>query len=184
VDHLNHWRYFLSLEREFSDSLRYVELTESQLNVHSFEFARLLILTCSELDVVFKIACDSVSPAEKAGKIGPYFSCLIAKYKFVTEAVRLYRYGRRVLPFEHWTEVSPPSWWTAQNKVKHYRHEEFHQATLGNAMAAMCGLFVVNLMVLNELSLLDLVHETPVVLGRDSEPGHLLLESGYLVAQR
>ena len=29
-DTLNHWRYFLSLEREFNDSLRYVEYTSAQ----------------------------------------------------------------------------------------------------------------------------------------------------------
>lgn len=76
MDRLNHWRYFLSLEKEFSETLRFVEFTPSQQSVYSFEFARLLILICSELDVLFKVVCSSAIPGSDADSIGKYFSCV------------------------------------------------------------------------------------------------------------
>ncbi len=184
MDLLNHWRYFLSLEREFCDALRYVEFTPKQQDVCSFEFARLLLLTCSELDVVFKVACDQVAPTTDADSIGQYYACLNSKYNLAAETVRIARYSEVITPFGNWDRDTPPAWWTAQNKVKHRRHEHFDQATLRNTLLGLCGLFVANLLVLNECGLIDAVHEVPTLLGRDAEPGHLLLESGYKVAVR
>lgn len=184
MDRLNHWRYFLSLEKEFSETLRFVEFTPSQQSVYSFEFARLLILICSELDVLFKVVCSSAIPGSDADSIGKYFSCVSGKYRPESENVRVDRLSTQVLPFEHWGENSPPPWWTAQNKVKHHRHEHFKEATLGNTLHTICGLFIGNLFALNEFSLIDQVHDVPMLLGRDDEPGHLLLESGYRVALR
>jgi hypothetical protein len=184
MDTLNHWRYFLSIERELNDSLRYVEYTHVQRTVYSFECARLLLIACSELDVVFKVACSHVDPSAQADSIGRYFSCLNAKYDLTSERVRLDRYSESLAPFTGWNRDTPPPWWTAQNKVKHERHEHFDQATLGNAVHALCGLFVANLIVLNEYQLLRDVHEVPTLLGRDDEPGHLLLERSYVVAVR
>ena len=67
---------------------------------------------------------------------------------------------------------------------KHRRHEYFDQANLGNTMRVLCGLFVANLLLLNEYQLLGAVRELPTRLGRDFEPGHLLLEASYKVALR
>lgn len=181
MDRLNHWRYFLSLEKEFCDTLRYVEYVESQKDVYSFEFARLLILVCSELDVVFKVACDSIDVSNCADSIGNYHGCVSSRYDICSEIVKLDRFSEIVKPFDGWTTNEPPVWWTAQNKVKHERHQQFHQATLYNTMCAISGLFVANLIVLYELSLIDSIHEGPVLLGRDSEPGNLALQAGYRV---
>ena len=181
---MHHWRYFLALEREYVDALRYVEPTSAQQGVYSFEFARLLLLLCSELDVVFKVACDKVDPACAADSIGKYFPCLDEKYNLASETVRVDRYSSQVIPFENWGPNSPPAWWTAGSKVKHRRHEYFHLATIGNALHALCGLFVGNLLLLHEQGMIDRVYEMPVLLGRDSEPGHLMLESSYAVSLR
>ena len=64
MDKLNHWRYFLSLEADLVDTLRYVEHTAEQKGVYSFEFARLLMLTCAEIEVVLKVACREFAGAE------------------------------------------------------------------------------------------------------------------------
>ena len=181
---MHHWRYFLALEREYVDAIRYVEPTAAQQSVYSFEFARLLLLLCSELDVVFKVACDKIDPVGGADSIGKYFTCLDAKYNLASEVVRIDRYSTKVVPFENWSVLSPPVWWTAGNKVKHRRHEHFELATLGNALHALCGLFIGNLLVLHGQGTIDQVHDTPILLGRDSEPGRLMLESSYAVSLR
>jgi len=73
MDISNHWRYFLSLESEFNNSLRYVEYTKEQELVFSFEFARLLMLICSEMDVLFKVICDHIDNIANADSIGKYY---------------------------------------------------------------------------------------------------------------
>jgi hypothetical protein len=147
-------------------------------------FARLLLLICAELDVVFKVACNQVESTSSATSIGGYFACLNAKYNLASEVVRIDRYSEMRSPFANWDTDTPPAWWTAQNKVKHHRHEHFDQATLGNTLQAICGLFVANLLVLHEYELITKVNELPTILGRDTEPGRLMLESSYKVAVR
>jgi len=100
MDRLNHWRYFLSLEREFNDAMRYVEFTPKQQDVYSFEFARLLLLACAEIDVVFKVVCTEVSPSTNPDSIGQYVTCLTTKYNLVAETVRVDRYSTVISPFE------------------------------------------------------------------------------------
>ena len=184
MDLLNHWRYFLSLEKEVVATLRYVEFDSSQSEVYSFEFARLLILVCSELDVVFKVICDSVNVDEGADSVGKYQRCIAAKYKVEAEQVRIDRFSLVLTPFDLWSSSRPPPWWTAQNKVKHHRHECFNQATFGNVLNATAGLFVANLILLNEFGLLGQVNERPSLLDREHSPGYVLREEGYRVIPR
>ena len=184
MDGLNHWRYFLSMEREFTECLRYVEFTEEQRDVYSFEFARLLLLACAELDVVLKVICSHIDSTSSADSIGQYFLGLDTKYEVPAEKVLVSRFTLALLPFQGWDRDSPPSWWTAHNKVKHRRHESFHLASAINSLQALAGLFVANLILLNEISLLDSVAEGPILLGREHAPGLLLLEGGYQVCTR
>jgi len=184
MDRLNHWRYFLSLEREFAETLRYVEFTEEQRNVYSFEFARLLMLSCAELDVVLKVTCNHIDATASADSIGQYFSCLDLSYHVTSEEVRVDRFSLALRPFQDWTRDTPPAWWTAHNKVKHRRHESFHLASFINALEAIAGLFVANLLLLNESSRLSTIVDRPVLLGREHSPGDLILEAGYRVYSR
>ncbi len=184
MDGLNHWRYFLSLEREFTECLRYVEFTDAQRHVYSFEFARLLLLSCAELDVLFKVICNHIDAASTADGIGQYFSCIDKKYNMPAEEVRVSRFSLALLPFQEWTRDTPPSWWTAHNKVKHRRHESFHMASAINALEAIAGLFVANVVLLSEASLASVISERPVLLDREHSPGYLMLEGGYRVHTR
>jgi hypothetical protein len=184
MDGLNHWRYFLSIEREFTECLRYVEFTDEQRDVYSFEFARLLLLSCAELDVVLKVICSHIDSTSSADSIGQYFSCIDTKYNVPLEEVRVNRFSLALRPFEDWTRDVPPAWWTAHNKVKHRRHESFHLASAINSLEAISGLFVANLVLLSETSLIDSVGERPVLLGREHAPGYLMLEGGYQVRTR
>lgn len=184
MDRLNHWRYFLSLEREFAETLRYVEFTKEQQNVYSFEFARLLMLSCAELDVVLKVMCNHIAGNASADKISSYFSCLDSKYNVTLEKVRVDRFSLVLQPFQDWSLSNRPAWWTAQNKVKHRRHESFHLASFINALEAIAGLFVANLLLLNESLLISTVADRPILLGREHSPGYLMLEEGYRVLSR
>ena len=63
------WNYYLSLERDISKTSNYVEPL-GQENVYSFEFLKLLILSCTEVESVLKLLCKELNPNGKAGDIG------------------------------------------------------------------------------------------------------------------
>ena len=46
------WNYYLTLEGDITNTSRFIE-PSGQENVHSFEFAKILILACTELESVF-----------------------------------------------------------------------------------------------------------------------------------
>jgi hypothetical protein len=50
-----HWQYFISLETSLDETTRYVELSEANYPVFSVEYARILLSTASEVDVVCKL---------------------------------------------------------------------------------------------------------------------------------
>lgn len=67
----NIWNYYLSLEQDISNTSRYIE-PDGQEDVHSFEFAKLLILACTEVESVFKAICLKISGEQPPADIGKY----------------------------------------------------------------------------------------------------------------
>lgn len=179
MDVTNHWKYFLSLEAEVNNTLRYVEYTDEQKSVYSFEFSKLLLLICSELDVLFKVVCGSIDQSAGADSIGKYFDTISSKYDIASEEATIDLYSSRLNPFDNWSSQDSPEWWTAHNKIKHRRHTHFEMGNLGNVIQAISGLFVINLIALNEDRVLSKVYDRPLLLGRDKSPGHLMLEASY-----
>ena len=53
------WNYYLSLERDMANTSQYIE-PMGQEDVHSFEFAKILILSCTEVESLFKILCEEI----------------------------------------------------------------------------------------------------------------------------
>lgn len=175
-----HWRYFLSLERDFIDTLRYVEYNDSQKDVYSFEYARLLLMCCAELDVVFKISSENVSSGSQAESIGTYLDALSSKYDIQQEEVRVDRFSKVLYPYRDWSRASAPQWWTAHNHVKHHRHKYFAEATAQNTLLALSGLFVANLIAHHAVKELGEINEYPLLLSREhGNSGVLSLSSDY-----
>lgn len=59
------WNYYLSLEKDLDNTSRFIE-PRGQENVFSFEFAKLLVLSCTELESVLKLLCYERSGEKKA----------------------------------------------------------------------------------------------------------------------
>ena len=53
----NMCNYFLDLEKELADSSRYIE-PEGQEKTYSFEFRKLIILSCTEFESACKALCE------------------------------------------------------------------------------------------------------------------------------
>lgn len=148
-----HWNYFLTIEQDLERLSRFVELDEKNFKCFSIEIARLLLTAAAETDVVCKQICIHVNPRSTASKITAYKTEILKHYPKIPQfVVTLPRYGLKLKPWSNWSSINndPPLWWTAHNKIKHHRHEEFHKGNLKNALNSVAGLFVMVLYLYKE----------------------------------
>lgn len=138
-----HWNYFLALERDFETVARYIEPCDANNDTFSLELARIIMAATQEVDVVMKLLCELMQPGFNKDKIKYYFPIIRDNLKaFREESVTLPRFGMTSSPWIDWSEENPPLWWRANNKIKHERSKEFHQATFKHAFNAMGGLLL------------------------------------------
>ena len=136
----NMWQYYLSIERDLSETSRYIE-PEGQEDVHSFEFARILVLTCTEIESVFK-QLGQIGSGRKPGNMEDYKAQTLKMYPRIVDAsVFIGRWNRQIQPFKGWDCGSLP-WWKAYNSIKHDRGENFSQATYKNAAYSVGALYL------------------------------------------
>ena len=134
------WNYFLSIEQDLANTGRYIE-PSGQENVYSFEFAKLLILACTEIESIFKEICKKIEGKE-AGNISDYKSVILTHFPRIIESVvDIPRLAKSIEPFKGWNE-GPLVWWNAYNEIKHSRGKHFYQASYINATTAMAALYI------------------------------------------
>jgi len=140
---LIHWNYFLSIEEDLQRLSRFVDFSEKNDSTFSLEIARILMASTAEVDVVLKKLCSAINPNSDAKSINQY-------YNPITNLTSDFKDFRVIIPTEKmelkpwsaWDANHPPLWWTANNKVKHERHEHFQEASLKNCLNAVSGLYV------------------------------------------
>ena len=136
----NIWNYYLALEDDFSVTSRYIE-PRGQENVYSLEFAKLLILSCTEVETVFKNLCMETENKE-CGNIGEYKDVILRHFpKITTAKVDISRWGKEITPFNGWDE-GKLEWWDTYTKIKHHRGSNFQNATYKNAIYALAALHI------------------------------------------
>lgn len=67
-----YWNYFLALERDVENVARYIEFAQPNFEVFSIELAHLLFAASSEVDVVCKALCETISPHARREGINAY----------------------------------------------------------------------------------------------------------------
>jgi hypothetical protein len=137
------WYYFLSIEKDFIRTLDFVHIHPN--NAHSFsnEYAKLLLLIGSEVDVVAKMLCSKEAPTQSAKNIVDYRTILMGRFNGIhTVEIELTKYKLKIQPWLSWGAVTPtsPAWWTAHNNVKHERDKNVSDANQENTVHALCGL--------------------------------------------
>lgn len=176
-----YWQHFLALEADFAATSRYVEFSRQNFPTYSIEYVKLLLAVGSEIDVLCKIICEKVDAAAKRENINDYRTCLTAHTRIASEEVLIRRYNLSFKPWADWASGKNPNWWRSYNNVKHQRDSHFPEANLENCANAISALFATVLYCHKAEKSADSLEPYPVLLGRDREPGHLLLESGYSV---
>jgi len=177
----HYWQHFLALEADFASTSRYVEFTRQNYNTYSVEYAKLLLAVGSEIDVLCKIICMNIDNSAKRKNIDNYRACLTAHTEIATEEVFIRRYNLSFKPWDTWSKDTNPVWWRSYNDVKHERDTHFPKANLENCANAISGLFAAGLYCHKAEKSIEKLEPYPVLLGREREPGHLLLESGYAI---
>lgn len=140
-----HWSYFLALEADAIYASRYVEYSQKNYQTFSIEFAHLLMAAAQDVDVLLKQICakHGNSSDNEAG----YRSFFTSKFPKIGDAkISLPSHGLEFIPFKDWLKKpsTTPLWWTANNKVKHWRHTHFECANLENMLSALSALLVAN----------------------------------------
>ena len=138
-----HWDYFLAIDRDLDVLSRYIDFVDANMAVYSTELTKLYLSVCSEIDVVARQLTKKIDQTAKTRSIDDYRRRISPRYPyFLRFPVAVRRYGSSLVPWESWSADKNPSWWQSYNKVKHHRHQFFHEANLRNVLNAACGLFV------------------------------------------
>ena len=149
------WSQYISLEKEFAETLHYLELDVNNENAYSQAYSKLMLEIGSEVDIVFKEYCRAIDPSFKSSykTIGRYKESISNNNAvFISQQVYLINYSRTLSPWVEWTTLpDAPWWWTAYNKVKHSRismveidgvkQEGFKFANQKYTLLALAGLY-------------------------------------------
>ena len=141
------WHYFLALESDFNNSIRFVDLDDRNDSTFSIEFARQLVCISTEFETVAKRLCTLIDESKPAGDIGDYKKIILSKYSEIYKApVYIDRYKRTIFPFSCWENKGGKlEWWTAHQHVKRHRQDYFYEATIKNTLYALASLLLLDL---------------------------------------
>ncbi len=137
----NMWNYYLDLEKELSDSSRYIE-PKGQEDVYSFEFRKIIILACTECETAFKTLCKIIDQSKKRGSIVDYKEIILKEYPKIVEAeVTVSRWHKTIQPFKDW-DNGKLDWWEVHQKIKHDCGSNLKKANYKNAIYTLSALYI------------------------------------------
>lgn len=140
-----HWNLLTVLESDLEIASRYIEFNSNNFSTYSTELSKLLLSSCSEIDVVMKEICEKISPAAKRRSINQWADIVNNNKELsaiLGEEVTIDRFNLSFVPFKNWTSDDSPFWWKSYNKVKHERVNNFNKASLKNTLYAYSGLIL------------------------------------------
>lgn len=177
-----HWQHFLSLEKDFIETLEFVELDDSNAETYSIAYTKLLLAICSEVDVVSKLICKKLSPSSTARNIDDYRKEITTNYpSLYTIECLIPRYSLNIKPWSSWSGNDSPCWWQAHNKVKHQRNEHSSLANQKNVKEALCGLFCLLLYLYQQELYSGDLSPLPALLDYERMPGHVSVNPGAVL---
>ena len=151
----NYWNYCLSIERNLEITTNFVEVCDDNDKTYSFEFAKIIMLACSEIDVLCRLLCKAINPSSdfedsttRTGNIKEYADLILPRFpKIVTFEIYNDKKHCPIIPFKDWhitPSYSSPTWWNDYQLIKHYRHDEYKRANQSNAFYSVAGLIILN----------------------------------------
>ncbi|WP_460318166.1 hypothetical protein [Paenibacillus sp. YSY-4.3] len=145
-----HWQYYSSIENMLVKTNQFVTHSDKNKNVYSDEFASILLLSCSELDSLFKQLCINygIQSEGKYFKMKDYVQ-VIAKNNDIGFATGMRTINNDeivVFPFEN-IDASKPyanlNWWKDYQSIKHDRIKNVTKGNLLNAVNSVAAQFII-----------------------------------------
>lgn len=145
----NHWRMFISLERDFRSIRDYVEVHRSNFQTFSIAYFKILLSVGSEIEKLGKEYCTALSSSfaiKDRPNIGDIRTVLLEKRpRFPDVTCSLPDFGiDPIAPWRSWKTEKNPQWWQAYNDAKH-NGETFKDGKQIHVLRALAGLFCLNL---------------------------------------
>ncbi len=135
-----HWKYYKTLEDDFTRTIRYVNLDEKNYYAFSIEYSKLILSVCGELDTILKLICGFKGSDRKTMK--DYKARMFKKYEDLSEQkVSVKNTDIELIPFEN----DPMEWWGDYNAIKHNRAENFDRANLKTVLNALSALYLLEM---------------------------------------
>ena len=161
-----YWAHYISLEKEFTNTLTYISLDADNYSAYSQAYAKLILQIGSEVDVILKIYCKLLKPEFNGNCILNYRRLIMEKKpEFCEQMVSVMNKNITLQPWKNWIneeEESSPYWWTVYNKVKHERtdtgkinsvEKEYYKfANLNYTLSALAGLYQILLYIFHMIA--------------------------------
>jgi len=159
-----YWKQYIELEKEFAETIPYLEISTINNEAFSRKYAKLMLQIGSECDITLKKFCKEIDMSFNGRSIDKYRICIKKEcHDFPLTSVSIELDHNRLLrPWDEWAKGdSNPSWWTVYNKNKHQRtdlgkidniqkmYSEF--ANQKYTINALAGLYVVEIFLYREL---------------------------------
>ena len=149
----DYWQYYLMLEKQFVNTLQYVDLDNNNFTTFSNQYANLLQAIGSELDSFFKVYC-SYNPDDYKF-ITDYANFVLSDFpSIVTQEVEIINYNTTIKPFDGWDATRAKQslpWWESFDKIKHSRTSNKSDASLEKVLNALGGLFIIEMKYLQKI---------------------------------
>ena len=160
----HNWYYFCSLASQLDETEQFVDHSiDNKGNIvngktFSNEFAKLLMLSSSEFEVISKSLCiESGAKVAKNANIRTISKTLLKFYPRIGETAISTPYTT-ITPLKDWKIIQIQnkngktdeivyglSWWTPHNLIKHERNKHFELANLQNCVDSLASLMVLEL---------------------------------------
>ena len=149
---LNYWKNYILIEKEFMESINFIEIDEINYKTYSSFYAKLLLQIGSEIDIVFKKYCKMKDNTFNGRSIDRYRKYIIKKeHPFINEYSMIINTNIKRYPWKAFGNDKSPNWWEIYNGVKHRRTdiitikntkmEAYKFANLETILDALCGLY-------------------------------------------
>lgn len=168
-----YWSYYLSVEKMLEDTRKYVAVSEENKDTYSDEFAKIILLSCSEIDSILKLICKlrNIQKEDNQYNMKVYIGVLneienikeIAYSRYPTTCIN--EELLIVRPFKTMDinkKYGGMDWWEAYQSLKHNRLENALKGNLNNAVTAVAAQYIIiRLLIdfLNEYDGMDYVKE-------------------------
>lgn len=149
-----YWSYYISIESMFKKTNQYVSHSEKNQDTYSDEFAKIILLSCSEIDSLLKTVCKykNILSKEKYYNMFIYSKALI-KIEYIKDLAfstdpmtSMNEDSIVVFSFKELNTTQKHaglSWWSDYQKLKHNRLENAELGNLHNAACALAAHYII-----------------------------------------